>query len=101
MLLYNWYIQERETSATLFKGKKGQQLARDIGKRMKTFIPGAPVGEQQAAQTPTASGAAQAAAAAASAPASAKQNIEAIKVWEAFESRLVCFYNISGCGCVS
>ena len=27
----------------MFKGKKGAQLAKDIGKRTKTFTPGAPV----------------------------------------------------------
>ncbi|KAL5016245.1 hypothetical protein ScPMuIL_005834 [Solemya velum] len=32
--------KEREAAAKLFKGKKGQQLAQDIGKRSKTFTPG-------------------------------------------------------------
>lgn len=68
-------MQEREQSAELFKGKKGQQFARDIGKRVKTFIPGAPVGGEQvkASATPSAAPATTAAA---------KQNIEAIKVWD-------------------
>lgn len=67
-------LKEREASAAMFKGKKGQQLAREIGKRTKTFVPGAPVGDKAAvtavAMTP---------AAAASAAAAARQNIEAIK----------------------
>ena len=54
----------------MFKGKEGQRLARDIGKRVKTFVPGAPVGERAIA----------AAGDAAAMPASARQNIEAIKV---------------------
>ena len=36
-------FQEREAAAQMFKGKRGQQLARDMGKRAKTFVPGAPV----------------------------------------------------------
>jgi len=54
----------------LFKGKEGQQLVHEIGKRAKTFVPGAPVAARAgaAASQPSA------------APASAKQNIEAIKV---------------------
>jgi len=56
----------------LFKGKEGQQLAREIGKRAKTFVPGAPVVQR--------AGAAATGPAAAAATASAKQNIDAIKV---------------------
>jgi len=65
-------MQEREAASQLFKGKKGVQLARDIGKRAKTFTPGAPVGNQASAT--------EAPAAAAASSANAKQNIEAIKV---------------------
>ncbi|KAG8440738.1 hypothetical protein GDO86_006469 [Hymenochirus boettgeri] len=32
---------EREEAANMFKGKRGAQLAKDIAKRSKTFIPGA------------------------------------------------------------
>ena len=60
--------QEREASSRLFKGKEGEQLVHEIGKRTKTFVPGAPVGERAAG------------AAAPAASASAKQNIDAIKV---------------------
>jgi len=55
-------------SARLFKGKQGQQLARDIGKRAKTFVPGAAVVERAAA------------GAAGQTPATARPNIDAIKV---------------------
>ena len=60
--------QEREASSRLFKGKEGEQLVHEIGKRTKTFVPGAPVGERAAGN------------AAPAASASAKQNIDAIKV---------------------
>lgn len=33
--------REREQAAALFKGKKGQQLVKDLGKRSRTFVPGA------------------------------------------------------------
>ena len=33
--------QEREAAAKMFKGKKGHQLARNIGKKAKTFVAGA------------------------------------------------------------
>lgn len=33
--------REKEESAKLFKGKKGKQLEKEIGKRSKTFVPGA------------------------------------------------------------
>ena len=56
-------------SAKLFKSKEGQQLVREMNKRLKTFVPGAPVGERAAA-----------ASHAAAPSASAKQNIDAIKV---------------------
>ncbi|XP_038075352.1 U2 small nuclear ribonucleoprotein A'-like isoform X1 [Patiria miniata] len=36
--------REREAAAHLFKGKKGQQLSKDLGRKSKTFVPGAPVG---------------------------------------------------------
>ena len=64
-------MQEREASARLFKSKEGQQLAREIGKRAKTFVPGAPIVQRAGAG---------AAGQAAAASASAKQNIDAIKV---------------------
>jgi hypothetical protein len=64
-------IQEREGSDELFKGKKGSQLARDIGKRVKTFVPGAPINDNTQAGVP---------AVTASTTAAAKQSIEAIKV---------------------
>ena len=57
-------------SAKLFRGKEGQQLAREIGRRAKTFVPGAPVGERVAV----------AAGHTAAVSASARQNIDAIKV---------------------
>ncbi|XP_075063760.1 U2 small nuclear ribonucleoprotein A' [Mixophyes fleayi] len=34
-------LAEREEAASLFKGKRGAQLAKDIAKRSKTFTPGA------------------------------------------------------------
>ena len=64
-------------AATLFRGKKGQQLAKDIGKRTKTFVPGVPVVERPAA---VAQSAPATAVQAAEASTTAKQNIEAIKV---------------------
>ena len=57
----------------MFKGKKGQQLARDIGKKAKTFVAGAGL------PTPKKTDAAGGAEAVPSGPA--KQDIEAIKVW--------------------
>lgn len=36
-------LREREAAAKMFKGKKGKQFAAEIGKRTKTFVPGAPV----------------------------------------------------------
>jgi len=33
--------KEKEESAKLFKGKKGKQLEKEIGKKSKTFVPGA------------------------------------------------------------
>ncbi|XP_033108611.1 U2 small nuclear ribonucleoprotein A'-like [Anneissia japonica] len=33
--------KEREAASLMFKGKKGQTLAKDLGKRSKTFVPGA------------------------------------------------------------
>jgi len=77
-------VKEREASARLFKGKEGQQLAREIGKRVKTFVPGAPV-IQRAGAAAAATG-----QAAASAAASAKQNIDAIKVCLLFAKRCWC-----------
>ncbi|XP_054716223.1 U2 small nuclear ribonucleoprotein A'-like [Uloborus diversus] len=34
-------MKEKEESAKLFKGKRGKQLEKEIGKRSKTFVPGA------------------------------------------------------------
>lgn len=36
-------LREREAAAKMFKGKKGKQFMAEIGKRTKTFVPGAPV----------------------------------------------------------
>ncbi|XP_064624732.1 U2 small nuclear ribonucleoprotein A'-like [Lineus longissimus] len=44
-------LREREAAAQMFKGKRGQQLAREIGKRAKTFVPGAGIPEKK--QQPT------------------------------------------------
>ncbi|KAI0224234.1 U2 small nuclear ribonucleoprotein A' [Lamellibrachia satsuma] len=61
-------MKEREAATKMFKGKKGQQLARDIGKKTKTFVAGAGLPTPKKAE----SGGAEA-----SGPA--KQDIEAIK----------------------
>ncbi|XP_071800423.1 U2 small nuclear ribonucleoprotein A'-like [Asterias amurensis] len=46
--------KEREAANHLFKGKKGQQLSKDLGRRSKTFVPGAPVvGEGDAKPGPS------------------------------------------------
>ncbi|XP_046550264.1 U2 small nuclear ribonucleoprotein A'-like [Haliotis rubra] len=42
-------LKERELAAKTFKGKKGQQLVSDIGKRSKTFVPGEKLPEKRAA----------------------------------------------------
>ncbi|XP_034312721.1 U2 small nuclear ribonucleoprotein A'-like [Crassostrea angulata] len=39
--------KEREAAAKMFKGKKGQALASDIGKRSKTFVPGEKIPEKK------------------------------------------------------
>lgn len=39
--LFSLAIQERKEAKSLFKGKKGAALATSIGKRSKTFVPGA------------------------------------------------------------
>ncbi|XP_078575555.1 U2 small nuclear ribonucleoprotein A'-like [Branchiostoma floridae x Branchiostoma japonicum] len=36
-------LREREAAERTFKGKKGEKLAREIGKKSKTFTPGAPI----------------------------------------------------------
>lgn len=51
----------------MFKGKKGKVLAAEMGKRAKTFVPGAPVGGSKSA-TPAAQ------------TGPKKQDVEAIKV---------------------
>nr|KAG5690028.1 hypothetical protein BaRGS_013378 [Batillaria attramentaria] len=43
--------KEREAAARLFKGKKGQQLAAEVGKKSKTFVPGEKLPDKQAAPT--------------------------------------------------
>ena len=63
--------QEREAAAKMFKGKKGHQLARNIGKKAKTFVAGAGL----AAHKKTDGGETEAGPA-----GPAKQDIEAIKV---------------------
>ncbi|KAK6188950.1 hypothetical protein SNE40_005021 [Patella caerulea] len=40
-------MKERQAAAKLFKGKKGQQLAQDLGKRSKTFVPGEKLPEKR------------------------------------------------------
>lgn len=42
-------LKEREQAAKLFKGKKGQQLASEVGKRSKTFVPGEKLPDKQTA----------------------------------------------------
>jgi hypothetical protein len=63
----------------MFKGKKGKQFAAEIGKRAKTFVPGAPLG---AAAKPAAAAAvpADVAASQAAAQAARQQDMAAIKV---------------------
>ncbi|OCT89806.1 hypothetical protein XELAEV_18018419mg [Xenopus laevis] len=45
---------EREEAANMFKGKRGAQLAKDIAKRSKTFVPGAglPTEKKKAGPSP-------------------------------------------------
>jgi hypothetical protein len=43
-------FKERDVAAQMFKGKRGQQLAREIGKRAKTFVPGAGIPEKKPQQ---------------------------------------------------
>ena len=73
------YLQEREAAAKMFKGKKGKQFAAEIGKRTKTFVPGAPLG---AAAKPAAAATASADvnASQAAAQAARQQDMAAIKV---------------------
>ena len=40
-------FQDREAAAKMFKGKKGQALAADLGKRSKTFVPGEKLPEKR------------------------------------------------------
>lgn len=74
-------FQEREAAAKMFKGKKGKQFAAEIGKRNKTFVPGAGLPQVKAANGAVAaapdSKTAQAVAAAA---ASRQQDAAAIRV---------------------
>lgn len=46
--------QEREMAHKMFKGKKGRELAKEIGKKTNTFVVGAPVaaGAQAASAVP-------------------------------------------------
>lgn len=41
--------QERDAAARMFKGKKGQQLVAEVGKKSKTFVPGEKLPDKQAA----------------------------------------------------
>ena len=59
----------------MFKGKKGQALARDMGKRAKTFVPGGGAGMPGKAQP-----AAPTNGQSASKPEPARPDVEAIKV---------------------
>lgn len=40
-------LKQREAAAQMFKGKKGQALAREMGKRSRTFVPGAQLPEKK------------------------------------------------------
>ncbi|XP_071489775.1 U2 small nuclear ribonucleoprotein A'-like [Diadema antillarum] len=40
-------LREREAAAQLFKGKKGEKLAKDLGRRSRTFVPGAGLPTEQ------------------------------------------------------
>ncbi|XP_050403898.1 U2 small nuclear ribonucleoprotein A' isoform X2 [Patella vulgata] len=40
-------MKERQAAAKLFKGKKGQQLVQDLGKRSKSFVPGEKLPEKR------------------------------------------------------
>ena len=71
----------------MFKGKKGQQLARDIGKKNKTFVAGAGLPTPKKAE----SGGAEA-----SGPA--KQDIEAIKVWSRSVVSVLTLQSKNQCG---
>jgi len=63
-------MKEREMAAKMFKGKKGAQLARDMGgKRPKTFVPGGAAASPAPAQT----------TGAAAAETKARPDIQAIK----------------------
>uniref|UniRef100_A0A8C5M302 Small nuclear ribonucleoprotein polypeptide A' n=1 Tax=Leptobrachium leishanense TaxID=445787 RepID=A0A8C5M302_9ANUR len=46
-------LAEREEAASMFKGKRGAQLAKDIAKRSKTFIPGAGLPTEKKKSGPT------------------------------------------------
>lgn len=72
--------REREAASQMFKGKRGQQLARDIGKRAKTFVPGAPVPGGPPKPAAPAATAAAAAPAPAAEPQDRKAEVERIKM---------------------
>lgn len=40
--------QEREAAKKIFKGKKGKEFMKDIGKKTKTFVAGQPIGDATA-----------------------------------------------------
>ena len=67
-------LKEREAAAKMFKGKKGRQFAAEIGKRAKTFVPGAPVGAPAKPAGAAAGPDASAAQATAAAEARARQH---------------------------
>jgi len=69
-------LRERQAAAQLFKGQKGAQLAKELGKKTKTFVPGAGLPGAAAASKPVEDGAAVSDQAAGM---PAKPDIEAIK----------------------
>ena len=74
-------IQEREKAAKLFKGKKGAQLARELGKRnLKTFVPGAGLPEKKAKPAAAAAGKAAEVERTNGEVAQPRPDVEAIKV---------------------
>ena len=100
------FLQEREAAAKMFKGKKGKQFAAEIGKRAKTFVPGAPVGAPAkpagAAAGAAAGPDASAAQAAAAAEARARQqDMAAIRVSSLVRNAYCCYLGQRGlCVCL-
>jgi len=77
-------LKEREASIKMFKGKKGAALAREMGKRVKTFVPGAGIPNAKKKVPGMANGAAGPANGAGdavkAAPAPIRPDVEAIKL---------------------